>query len=207
MNYLKTSGACCDPCKTPQIVNVPGTKGDKGDGGLNGFDGANAYTLLDDDFVMPAVNGTVTVTVLSTAFMAVGLPVFVETAGSMRVDSVIDGTTAVLENLGYLGNASPATNIIAGAKVTAMGEKGLDSAGSERTGSFNLPNGVQSFAITGQAFGFIPSIVVVTLHKPAGGLNIAALVLDGSVTNDGFEVWLTGITDSTDYIIHYIAYP
>jgi len=209
-NYLKTLGTCSNPCASPLVVNTPGSKGDKGDPGINGSDGVNVYTILDADFVMPAVDGDVDVTVPTTEAFVAGLPVFVETAGSMRVIDVDpDGITMTLRNLGYDGNAVPTTDIIQGAKIIPQGEGGA-TGGSEvnlTSGSFNLPNGVSEYAVTGLAFGFLPSAIMLTIQRPVTGMNILALLVAGSITVDGFEVALSAPTDSTNYVISWMAIP
>ena len=81
MNLLKKLGNCCNPCKDPQIVNVPGEKGDPGNDGAPGEDGINAFTLTTADFVMPASGGNVDVEVGSALWMAGGQIVFIGNAG------------------------------------------------------------------------------------------------------------------------------
>jgi hypothetical protein len=73
---------------------------------------------------MPAISGTVNVSVADTAWMAVGQVVYIETAGYFLVDTIVSGLTVTLENLGYDGNAVPTTVISTGKKVSPGGLAG-----------------------------------------------------------------------------------
>ena len=70
-------------------------------------------------FIMPAVNGRVSIAVASTARMAAGQNYFIQNAGYMQVVSVTDATDVVMMNLGCACNASPSTAI--GALWSAIG--------------------------------------------------------------------------------------
>lgn len=207
--YLQPIGSCYTPCTTPAIVNVPGTKGDQGDTGADGEDGVNAYTILAANFVVPNIDANVQIEVLSTEFLVAGLPLFIETAGSYRIFNVDSDTLVTVTNLGLSVNASPTTEIIAGAKVVVQGEHGEGASGLNgvASGQFALPNGVQDFSVTGLNLGFTPSQVILTVLKPPGGLNLVATVEDGSITDDGFDISLNGMTNSTDYSVMFIAVP
>lgn len=98
-----------------------GERGPDGPVGSQGADGSNAFTTTTGGFTMPAVSGTVNVSVADTAWMAVGQVVFIETAGYFLVDTIVSGLTVTLENLGYTGNAAPTTVITAGQKVSPGG--------------------------------------------------------------------------------------
>ena len=86
-----------------------------------GNTGDNAYTSLSAGFTMPAVLGTVSVSVGTTAWMAAGMAVYVAGAGYMLVSSVTNGTTAVLQNINYVGNAAAAASIASGGTVSPAG--------------------------------------------------------------------------------------
>jgi len=90
-----------------------------------GSAGANAYTTLSGGFTMPAVGGTVSINVASTAWMgAGGYNVFISGAGYFSVNSVTDTTHAVVSNLGGPNNQAPASSIPAGGTVTGGGPSG-----------------------------------------------------------------------------------
>jgi hypothetical protein len=56
--------------------------------------------------------------------MASGQTLYVTTGGYYAVSSITNGTTVVLTNLGYTGNASPAATISSGATVSPAGIQG-----------------------------------------------------------------------------------
>lgn len=109
---------CVPCCPTAQSVNVPGVEGIPGSNGLNGI---NAYTITTADFVIPAVNSTVTVSVVSTAWMVIGQIVVATGPATFRVTTITDGSTVVLTFLGYPGDLSPAVTISSGAGISPAG--------------------------------------------------------------------------------------
>ena len=54
---------------------------------------------------------------------------------------------------------------------------------------------------------FAPTKVVATVRIPVGGLVIAAVVVDGTVSKSGFDFILTGLTDSANYKLDFIMLP
>lgn len=112
----------------PRISSIPGPrgpKGDKGDPGTNGAAGVTPSTTTTASFVMPASNGAVTVTVLSTAWAVAGIPVYVETAGHFVVATVLSATSFSLTAQTATGNAaagaviSTGKRVVPGARMTA----------------------------------------------------------------------------------------
>lgn len=103
-------------------------------GGVGGNSG-NAYTNTTGGFVMPAVNGTVQIPVLNTAWMVAGEPIFISNAGSFLVSSIQSAISVTLVNLGYSENVAPATNIPGGQGVTPTGRKG--NTGATGLGTLN----------------------------------------------------------------------
>lgn len=126
--------SCCTPCSEVETVNVPGPEGAAGSDGTNGVDGENAYTVTTDDFNIPAVAATVDVEVASTNWMVTGQIIFIEGAGEFEVTAVIDDNNVTLENLGYVNNSAPATNIATGAGVSPAGPE-PDVTGFAASGS------------------------------------------------------------------------
>lgn len=71
-------------------------------------------------------------------------------------------------------------------------------------GVFAIPNGTDVVNVTGLALSLVPRRVYPFVIKPAGGLNIFASLVDGSVDTDGFDVDLSGMTDNANYKLGYI---
>ncbi len=89
--------------------------------GPPGPNGQNAIGITTtSNFTQPAVSSSVNISVTSTSSLPTGLTVFVQGAGYMS-ETVIDGTTLSVTNLGSPGNASPGTVIGSGAIVVPAG--------------------------------------------------------------------------------------
>lgn len=104
-----TCAPCCDETNT---VNVPGASG------------GNAYTTTTLEFTIPAVDASVVIQVGSTAWMAVGQPVFAsdETdVGTFVVESIGSSTQFTGIFKGYTGDSAPGAVIGSGAAVTPSG--------------------------------------------------------------------------------------
>jgi hypothetical protein len=76
--------------------------------------------------------------------------------------------------------------------------------GPSRDGLYSIPNGVDSGTVSSLALPLTPRRVYVSVRKPAGGYNIFACVVDGTLTTDGFQFNLSGQTDSTGYRLEYL---
>jgi hypothetical protein len=145
-NALPESDACCTPCLEVPTAQIPGPAGADGAAGEDGEDGSNAFTLTTADFIVPAELSNVTITVADNTWMAMGQPIFVQTAGFFEVVSVdVDGVTVTIKNLkdtandAYLDNVAPGTNISTGVKVSPGGLQGENGAsGGDMLGANNL---------------------------------------------------------------------
>ncbi len=134
---LPSPSPCCTPaCDETTVVNIPGPKGNTGAACTPCADGINAFTLTNDDFTMPAELANVAVTVVTTAWMAVGENIFIANAGYFKVVSIGDNVTVTLKNLEdsgtgvYPDNVAPGTNVASGQKVTPAGITGPAGTGA-----------------------------------------------------------------------------
>lgn len=115
----------------PRISSIPGPrgpKGDKGEPGTNGSNGVSPQTTTTASFVMPAAGANVVVTVSTTVWMVVGLPIYIESAGSFTVVTILSGTSVTLKAQTATANAAAGTVIPAGKKVVIGAQMVADTA-------------------------------------------------------------------------------
>lgn len=76
------------------------------------------------------------------------------------------------------------------------------------TGTMSLGSGVDSGEVNNLVLGFTPGLALLTIIKPAGGENLYASVVDGSLSSAGFRFEIgPGETDSDGYKLHYLLAP
>lgn len=121
-----TGSVVASPCSPG---GIPGPTGATGAAGANGL-GINAFTALTAGFTVPAIAANVTITVASTAWMGVNQILFIASAGFYQVISITDVTHAIVENLGYTGNAIAGVNIASAQTVSPGGLEGPAGASS-----------------------------------------------------------------------------
>lgn len=140
--------------------------------GPRGAAGAGAYTTTTADYVQPATSSTVQITVGSTAWMAVGQIIFIQSGGSYSVYSIDSALLATVTNLGYSGSASASSTVTSGKKVVASGAQG--AAGSSGGGglSGNSLNTTTTADFTQPAASSTVQIDVVTTTNFESGLQI-----------------------------------
>jgi len=117
------------PCLLPRVSSLPGPRGPKGDPGTPGqagTSGVSPFTTTTSPFVMPAANAQVTVTVAVTSWVAVGQPIYVETAGSFVVVSVLSATSLRLLAQAATTNATAGTVIASGKRVVPGAQMTVD---------------------------------------------------------------------------------
>jgi hypothetical protein len=114
---------------------VPGPAGSAGSNGANGTNGINAFTTTAAQFVVPAINATVSVQVVSSAWGAIGQAVYVQNAGYYQISGIPDPTHFVLTNLGYIGNVAPGNAVASANQVAPSGLAG--ATGSSGVGTLN----------------------------------------------------------------------
>lgn len=119
--------SCCDD---ENGLGVP--KGDQGDPGFPGTDGANgvnAYTSSTLDFLQPAVNTTVTITVSNATWIGVGQIIFVENGGYYQVAGTSSTTVTVSYSSAYTAFNQALTGvggtIASGRKISPGGLAGI----------------------------------------------------------------------------------
>ena len=86
--------------------------------------GEPSYTTTTASYTQPAYGLTISVTVGSTFWMAVGETVYVQSGGYYYVSSITDATHVVLENAGITGNAAAGSTITSGKLVSPAGPIG-----------------------------------------------------------------------------------
>lgn len=89
--------------------------------GRQGPPGAPAFTTTTADFTQPEANDNVTISVVDTTWMPVGIPLYIAGGGTYAVAAVPDKIHVTITNLGANGNAATGTVIIGGAKVAPGG--------------------------------------------------------------------------------------
>lgn len=115
-------------CATPQVVNIPGLQGGTGNNGTNGV---NAFSITTADFVVPAINATVTISVTSTAMNVVGQTVMIGQGGgtalvhpgpgTFQITAIPSSSTLTGKFLGATPDVAPGQTISAGALVVPVG--------------------------------------------------------------------------------------
>jgi hypothetical protein len=72
-------------------------------------------------------------------------------------------------------------------------------------GSFQLSQGVDTYTITGLGLVTAPlNLLLHPIRKPSSGLNIVAVPINGTLTQDGFSFTLSGQPDSNNYWLDYV---
>lgn len=116
-------------------------------GGLRGIAGAagvSAYSLVAAPFTVPAVNGADLLAVDETSWIVDGQVLFVQNLGYVQVSGTPNATHVNVVNLGYPGNAAPASVIAIGNLVSAgglrgpTGNNGTDGLGFTPRGTYNV---------------------------------------------------------------------
>jgi collagen triple helix repeat protein len=108
----------------PQGATGPtGIQGATGPQGPPGPAGTTVATTTAAGYSQPAVGSNVAVTMSSAAGISIGLILYIQGGGYYSTQSVA-GNVVTLQNLGYTGNAAPATVINSGANVGGTGPQG-----------------------------------------------------------------------------------
>jgi hypothetical protein len=112
--------------------------GPAGTAGTPGTSGAalSAYDALASPFTMPAVSGTVTITIGNTAWISANQIIYIATAGYLQVSAISSATQVLVTNLNYPGNATAGTVIASGSRVSPGGLQGPPGAGGAGLNAF-----------------------------------------------------------------------
>lgn len=174
---------------------LPGPPGRPGVDGATPSNGSNAFTLTTANFVMPAVGANVTITVNDTAWIsengvpASGQILHIQNAGYMLAVTIVDATHVTVQNpTGYTpGNATAATVIPLGSKVSPAGVKGTDGA-----------NGAAGVGVTVAVKGDVQTHDAINPASLAVGTNGQALTADSTAGTGLAYKTITpnGVTDN-----------
>jgi hypothetical protein len=110
----------CD-CNTLVIgeAGVQGPQGLAGSNGTNGTNGVNAFTTVAANFTQPAVNASITFSVVENRWIAVGQTIYISNAGFYTVTVVGSSPfTSVTATLVKAAGVNPAGSVVAGLKVS-----------------------------------------------------------------------------------------
>jgi len=98
-------------------------------------------------------------------------------------------------------SAETSERAVWGLDVTAEGEP---AATNWRSGVYDIAAGAEGGSVTGLGLSFTPSTAILTVEKPDGGLNLSASLVSGTLSADGFDFTLSGMTDSEGYKLSYL---
>jgi hypothetical protein len=147
-----------------------------------GATGQGAYTTTTASFTVPAINSNVTIAVTSSAWMAVGQVIFIESAGYYLVSSIGAATSVTVQNLGYTGNTAAAATIATGQKLSSGGVQGAGGSGGGGGGAqdsylFNQTS-LAPATIANQSGIYVDSAGTLNLKDQSNGSSHAIAVLD-----------------------------
>jgi len=102
-------------------VEVPGVEGEPG---ADGASGVSAYSLVTQNFVVPAKGSTVTVLMRNSTWLAIGALVFIPGAGTFAVTALPGTASATLEYQNFAANTNAGATINATTPIVAGGAEG-----------------------------------------------------------------------------------
>lgn len=173
---------------------ITGVQGPKGDPGASGTPGNNAYTVTLMSFLQPADGATVNVKVSANPVVKLGLIVFIDGSGWLRVDAAGLDSTYTMTMIQPLTGVAVGATIAAGKVVVPTGNQGPQGETGNQgiqgpTGAQGSP-GVNYSATQGYVRGT--------------GSNYAVQLAFAQVTFGGEEAEVT-LPETGTYIIHYCA--
>jgi hypothetical protein len=179
---------CCSPCSQIQTVNVPGSPG---------APGAAGFTFTTAYFTIPILNATVSIQVASTAFMTIGLNVFVGDANFI-VTGVNSLTSCTLQYIGlhgssnFPGDALPGTSVVSGSIIVAgMGNVSTPIALADGgTGVTSLA--ALATALNSQLSAILGGVPLPIVNGGTGGATIAAALAALGIAQTPTTVYASG---------------
>lgn len=116
------SDAACNPCPcpTPVVTQVPGSAGAAG---TNGTNGVNAFSTVQAQFVVPALNGSVSITVDNNSWVVVGQYIFCFGAGTFIVNSLAGQTVIGATYPSFTQNTNAGATVTVGSQISPSGDE------------------------------------------------------------------------------------
>ena len=192
----------CD-CDT-LVIGEAGPQGPQGFNGLNGtngVDGLNAFTILTLSFTQPSnFVSTVTLTVESSSWMALGQNIYISQAGYYRITS-IPSTSSIIVTLLKTDGISGGSTVTANRKISPSSAAGMvDSNLSSLVINSSLNSINPSFQVNGS--NSMPLIQVDSVLNQVG-INVSpasggkTLTVGGSLEVTGDTVVSSGVVQAT----------
>ena len=101
-----------------------GAKGDQGVAGIQGAPGSGFSAVTTSTFTMPPPATNAALHLTTTAGLATGAILFVETVGYVKIISVDSSTQVTVQDAGVIGNAPAGTVAPVGANILGVGPQG-----------------------------------------------------------------------------------
>ncbi len=97
---------------------------------------------------------------------------------------------------------TPYQSLYTGPQVDSAVAKALVTV----SGTLPLGSGVQEGQVAGLGLSFTPTEIFLQVEVPDSSepLLLFAVTIRGTISSDGFSFYLSGLTDSDDYRLHYL---
>lgn len=162
---MSATTPCVPCCNTTQTTDIPGSAG------------SPSWSTTLANFTVPAVAGSVAISVSDSSWMAVGAPLFISDGvdwGHFEVLTIVGPTSITAEFLGQEGDASPAAIINSGAIVAPGGTQqnltiplpiadGGTGASDQATALSNILGGAPLPIANGGTAGATPAAAIAAL--------------------------------------------